>query len=105
MQISESDIAKRYEHMTDEEFAQLRRQDLTEAARNVYDRERERRGIPLPAAQPPTGPLVKEKQTDPAGQFCRSGLTLEPRRIYILIGSLALAILFVSVVLSWRPPP
>jgi hypothetical protein len=88
MQISESDIAKRYEHMTDDEFAQLRRQDLTEAARNVYDRERERRGIPLPAAQPPTGPLVKEKHTD---------MTLEPRQIYILIGSIALALLFFSV--------
>ena len=88
MQISESDIAKRYEYMTGEEFAQLRRQDLTEAARNVYDSERERRGIPLPAAQPPTGPLVKENHT---------GFTLTPAQIYILIGAIALAGLIFSL--------
>jgi len=55
MQLNPADLKQHYAAMSDEEFALIRREDLTETARQCYDEEAQRRGIPVessPAQKP-----------------------------------------------------
>lgn len=59
MEVDSNDLAARYRAMSDDSFARLHRDDLTDLAKTVYDAEVARRG---PIQQEPLDPLSEAQQ-------------------------------------------
>jgi hypothetical protein len=103
-----AELEKRFAEMGEEEFVRLRRQDLTREARPSYDREIQRRGLPLPQiAQPDPADVLRRMQRRKVNLFARTILIGSPLFLamaYFKIYGPGVALIFAMILFAAAAP-